>query len=101
MARKRKIPSIHGRAVARRQFIPMPPVKKNDEREKIHRTDGFVKSHRNDGFVKSSICKARKHCGVRRTYGCAATTKLPRNAADGLFTKPSKFPSQYITKGGK
>jgi hypothetical protein len=44
---KRDIPSIHGRAVARRQFMPIPPVKKNDEREKIHRTDGFVKSHRN------------------------------------------------------
>ena len=28
---------------------------------------------------------------MRRTYGCAATTKLPRNAADGLFTKPSRF----------
>jgi co-chaperonin GroES (HSP10) len=26
---------------------------------------------------------------------CAATTKLPRNAADGLFTRPSE-----ITKGG-
>jgi hypothetical protein len=27
---------------------------------------------------------------VKRTYTYAATTKLKRNAADGLFTKPSK-----------
>jgi hypothetical protein len=31
----------------------------------------------------------REHRGVRHTYRCAATTKLPRNAADGLFTRPS------------
>ena len=31
---------------------------------------------------------------------CAATTKLKRNAADGLFTKPSFFGFTPLTKGG-
>jgi hypothetical protein len=30
--------------------------------------DGFVKSQNWEGKVKSSICKARKTLGVRRTY---------------------------------
>jgi len=53
--------------------------------------DGLAKSPETDGFVKSSRCKARKNWGVRRTYRCPAMTKLQRNAADGLFTKPSLF----------
>jgi hypothetical protein len=51
--------------------------------------DNLVKSRREDGFVKSSRCKARKTRGVKRTTRYAATTKVKRNAADGLFTKPS------------
>ena len=61
--------------------------------------DEPVKSLQRDDSVKSSRCKARKNWGVRRTYGCAAATKLKRNAADGLFTKSSKlFPHERQCK---
>ena len=56
-----------------------------------------------DGFVKGSRCKARKADGRGKPAGLPdigrlgepplpfATTKAKRNAADGPFTKPSKF----------
>ena len=53
--------------------------------------DDLVKSRENDGFVKSSRCKARKNLGVKLTYTYAATMKVKRNDADGLFTKPSRI----------
>jgi hypothetical protein len=52
--------------------------------------DDLEKSRQPDGFVKSSRCKAHNSSRVRRTWQYAATTKVKRNAADGLFTKPSK-----------
>jgi hypothetical protein len=53
--------------------------------------DDRKKSHQDEGFVKSSRVKTRKNRGVKRTNKYAATAKLKRNAADGLFTKPSIF----------
>ena len=59
--------------------------------------DDLVKSLRNDG----SDCRGVRRTPIRgehrsplharraKTEECAATPKLPRNAADGLFTKPS------------
>jgi len=41
---------------------------------RLSKIEDSVKGQQNDGFD----CR------------CAATTKLPRNAADGLFTKPSR-----------
>ena len=38
---------------------------------------------------------------MRRTYGCAATTKLQRNAADGLFTRPSSLTGRIYQAGAK
>jgi hypothetical protein len=55
--------------------------------------DGFVKSRQRDGFVKSSPafrgtrCAKPPESGVLGGY--AAATQVKRNAADGLFTKPS------------
>jgi hypothetical protein len=49
---------------------------------------GFVKGGYKEGFQISTGCKSGKNGGVRRAYGCAATTKLQRKAP-GLFSKPS------------
>jgi len=73
---------------------------------KTPKGDDLVKGQQIDGFVKSSRCKARKNRGVRRTYRCGTTTKLKCNAADGLFTRPSRvtsffpgsFPPQWIPR---
>jgi hypothetical protein len=49
---------------------------------------GFVISHPKNGFVKSSRCRGAKTEEGSARRRCAATTKLKRNAGDGLFTKP-------------
>ena len=38
---------------------------------------------------------------MKRTYWYAATTKVKRNAADGLFTKPSIFHPALLPEGVK
>ena len=40
-------------------------------------------------LCKKAAGKARKSWGVRRTYGTPQRRRMQRNAASGLFTKPS------------
>jgi hypothetical protein len=49
-------------------------------------------------FPQREMNNISKWRGVRRTYGCAGTTGLRWNAADGPFTSPSRFALENFGK---
>ena len=64
--------------------------------------DDLEKGQRNDGFIKRSPAKAGQGAQKVKSEApdrCAATMKLERNAADGLFTRPSLFDDQTVAGG--
>ena len=64
--------------------------------------DDLEKGQRNDGFIKRSPAKAGQGAQKVKSEApdrCAATTKLERNAAGGLFTRPSLFDDQTVAGG--
>ena len=71
-------------------FLPLSPL------------DDLEKGQRNNGFIKRSPAKAGQGAQKVKSEApdrCAATTKLERNAAGGLFTRPSLFDDQTVAGG--